>query len=153
MAAHVDNEVMIWAPFDLVWELANDVERWPQLFAGEYARAEVLERDGDRVRFRLTTARGPDGAVHTWESERWMDRARGTVQARRIDPGPFRYVHIFQSFTPVAAGTLLRWVQDFEVRPGAPFTDEQARRRIDEAARANLLQHRRVIEARASGAA
>ena len=32
----------------------NDIERWPELFT-EYASAEILERDGDTVRFRLTT--------------------------------------------------------------------------------------------------
>src|SRR5262249_40352051 len=147
MAAHVENEVLIGAPLDLVWDVANDIERWPELFAGEYARAEVLERADGRVRFRLTTTPGPDGAGHRWESERWMDRARGTVQARRIEPGPFRYVHIFQSFTTVIGGTRLRWVQDFEARPDAPFSDEQARRRIDAAARANLCRHREIIEA------
>src|SRR5215468_1612678 len=151
MSAHTDNEVVIEAPLNLVWEVANDIERWPELFAGEYARAEVLERDDDRVRFRLTTTPGPDGAVHRWESERWMDRARGTVQARRIEPGPFRYVHIFQSFTAVAGGTRLRWVQDFEARPDAPFSDEEARRRIDAGARGNLRRHKEVIEGLAAG--
>ena len=41
----------------------NDIERWPELFT-EYASAEILERDGDTVRFRLTTHPDPehDGA-------------------------------------------------------------------------------------------
>jgi aromatase len=150
MSAHTDNEVLIAAPLDLVWEVANDVERWPELFAGEYAAAEVLERDGDRVRFRLTTAPGPDGRSYTWVSERCLDRGRGTVSSRRIEPGPFRYVHLFQSFTAVADGTRLRWVQDFEARPEAPFTDEGMRRRIDAGAQANLRRHKEVIEALAA---
>ncbi|MCO8306936.1 polyketide cyclase, partial [Streptomyces sp. RKCA-744] len=33
MAGHTDNEVMIKAPFDLVWDMTNDLENWPQLFS------------------------------------------------------------------------------------------------------------------------
>ena len=33
MAAHTDNEVMINAPLDEVWERMNDVENWPNLFS------------------------------------------------------------------------------------------------------------------------
>jgi aromatase len=150
MSAHTDNEVVIAAPVELVWGVANDVERWPELFAGEYAAAEVLERSDDRLRFRLTTAPGPDGATYRWVSERCLDRARGTVSARRVEPGPFRYMHLFQSFTAVEGGTRLRWVQDFEARPDAPFTDEEMRRRIDAGARVNLRRHKDVIEALAA---
>jgi len=150
MSAHTDNEIVVAAPLALVWEVANDVERWPELFAGEYAAAVVLERDEERVRFRLTTAPGPDGRSYTWVSERYLDRARGTVSARRVEPGPFRYVHLFQSFTPVAGGTRLRWVQDFEARPDAPFTEAGMRRRIEAGARANLRRHKAVIEALAA---
>jgi aromatase len=153
MSAHTDNEVVIAAPLELVWEVANDVERWPELFAGEYAAAEVLERTDDRVRFRLTTAPGSGGATYQWVSERCLDRARGTVSARRLEPGPFRYVHLFQSFTAVEGGTRLRWVQDFEARPDAPFTDEEMRRRIDAGARVNLRRHREVIESLAAAGA
>jgi len=153
MSAHTDNEVVIAAPLPLVWEVANDVERWQELFAGEYAAAEVLERSDDRVRFRLTTEPGPDGAAHRWVSERFLDRGRGTVSARRVEPGPFRYVHLFQSFTAVEGGTRLRWVQDFEARPDARFTDEEMRRRIDAGARVNLRRHKEVIEALAAAGA
>lgn len=152
MSAHTDNEVVIAAPLRLVWDVANDVERWPELFAGEYAAAEVLERADDRVRFRLTTPPGPDGVTYRWVSERWPDRRLGTVSARRVEPGPFRYVHLFQSFTAVEGGTRLRWVQDFEARPDAPFTDEEMRRRIDAGARASLRRHKQVIEALAAAA-
>jgi aromatase len=150
MSAHTDNEIVIAAPLELVWEVANDVERWPGLFAGEYAAAEVLERSEDRVRFRLTTAPGPDGGTYRWVSERCLERRRGSVSARRVEPGPYRYMHIFHSFTAVAGGTRLRWVQDFEARPDAPFTDEGMRRRIDAASRVNLRRHKEVIEALAA---
>jgi aromatase len=150
MSAHTDNEIVIGAPLELVWEVANDVERWPELFAGEYAAAEVLERSEDRVRFRLTTPPGPDGSTYGWVSERCLDRRRGAVSARRVDPGPYRYMHIFHSFTATGGGTRLRWIQDFEARPDAPFTDEEMRRRIDAASQVNLRRHKEVIEALAA---
>jgi aromatase len=59
-------------------------------------------------------------------------------------------MHLFQSFTAVEGGTRLRWVQDFEARPDAPFTDEEMRRRIDTGARVNLRRHKEVIEALAA---
>lgn len=152
MSAHTDNEVVIAAPLELVWEVANDVERWPELFSGEYATAEVLERDENRVRFRLTTAPDADGQSHDWVSERCFDRQRRTVSARRVEPGPFRYMHLFNSFTAIDGGTRLRWVQDFETRPDAPFTDEEMRRRIDAGSRVNLRRHKVVIEAMADTA-
>jgi aromatase len=150
MSAHSDNAIVIEAPFDLVWRIANDVERWPELFAGEYAEAEVLERGDAYVRFRLTTAPGPNGQSHRWVSERHLDQERGTVNARRLEPGPFRYMHIFQSFTPVEGGVAVRWVQDFEARPDAPFTDAQMLEHINEGSTSNLRQHKRVIEAEAA---
>jgi aromatase len=152
MSAHTDNEIVIEAPPDLVWEVANDVERWPELFAGEYAAAEVLERDGERIRFRLSTPPGPDHRADRWVSERFLDRRRGAVSARRVDPGPYRYMHIFHSYTAVDGGTRLRWVQDFEARPDAPFTDDEMRRRIDAASQVNLRRHKEVIEALAAAA-
>ena len=49
-----DNAVVIDRPLDEVWERMNDVESWPQLFS-EYAKAEIMEREGNTVKFRLTT--------------------------------------------------------------------------------------------------
>ena len=53
MAGHTENEIVIDAPLDLVWEMTNDVASWPSLFS-EYASAEILERKDDSTRFRLT---------------------------------------------------------------------------------------------------
>ena len=71
---HVDNSVLIDADFDLVWDVTNDVEHWPELFT-EYASAEILERDGDTVRFRLTMHPDENGTAWSWVSERTLDRA------------------------------------------------------------------------------
>jgi aromatase len=55
-------------------------------------------------------------------------------------------MHIFQRFEPVDGGVRLRWVQDFEVRPGLPFTDAQFAERINGNSRIQLAEHKRFIE-------
>jgi len=58
VSGHSDNSIVINAPMDLVWDMTNDIESWPELFS-EYAAAEVLTRQGNTVTFRLTMR--PDG--------------------------------------------------------------------------------------------
>ncbi len=127
MAAHTDNSIDIDAPLEFVWERMIDVENWPNLFT-EYAGAEILKRDGDRIEFRLTTYPDPehDGQVWSWVSERTMDSAAHTTKSRRIETGPFEYMNIEWFFEEVDGVTRMRWVQDFSMKPGAPANDEDA---------------------------
>jgi aromatase len=125
--AHTDNEVVIAAPIDYVWDRMMDIESWPSLFS-EYAKAEVLERDGDYVKFRLTTHPDPeyDGQVWSWVSERQADPATRSSKSKRIETGPFEYMSIEWSFEEADGGTRMRWVQDFSMKPSAPADDETA---------------------------
>ena len=118
MAAHTDNAVVINAPRDFVWERMMDVESWPNLFT-EYAKAEVIEENGDTIQFRLTTHPDPeyDGQVWSWVSERAADPASYTSKSRRIETGPFEYMNIEWYFEEVDGGTKMRWVQDFSMKP------------------------------------
>jgi aromatase len=127
VAAHTDNEVVIDAPLDFVWKRMMDIESWPSLFS-EYAKAEVLEEQGNTVRFRLTTHPDPeyDGQVWSWVSERVADPATRSSTSRRIETGPFEYMSIEWYFEEVEGGTKMRWVQDFSMKPDAPADDEQA---------------------------
>jgi len=145
MAAHTDNEVVIAAPLDVVWEKMNDVEKWPDLFS-EYAKAEILEQEGDTVKFRLTTHPDPeyDGQVWTWVSERTVDPNSHTVKAHRIETGPFDHMDIEWSFEAADGGTKMRWVQDFSMKPEAPANDEQAQEYINK----NTLEQMSVIKER-----
>src|SRR6266700_1776237 len=125
MAAHTDNSVDIHAPLQLAWDMANDVESWATLFS-EYSKVEVLERQGDTVRFRLTMHPDENGKVWNWVSERTTDPKARTVRARRIETGPFQYMNIAWEFLPVDSGVRMRWVQDFTMKPTAPVNDETA---------------------------
>ena len=125
MAGHTENTIHIDAPIKLVWDMTNDVESWPDLFT-EYAKAEILERDGDTVTFRLTMHPDENGQVWSWVSERTMDPENYTTKSHRIETGPFEYMNIEWYFEPAEGGTKMRWVQDFSMKESAPANDEQA---------------------------
>ena len=127
MPGHTDNAVEIAAPLELVWDRMMDIESWPDLFS-EYAKAEVIEREGDRVVFRLTTHPDPeyDGQVWSWTSERVRDPDSYSSKSKRIETGPFEYMNIEWYFEEAGDGTRMRWVQDFSMKSTAPANDEQA---------------------------
>jgi aromatase len=116
---HVDNSVLINSDMELVWDVTNDVENWPDLFT-EYASAEIIERDGATVRFRLAMHPDENGKVWSWVSERTPDAAKRRVVARRVEPGPFEFMNIEWIYTAEPGGTRMRWIQDFRMRPDAP---------------------------------
>ncbi|MEK0099992.1 SRPBCC family protein [Streptomyces sp. NPDC056002] len=122
MSAHTENSVTIDAPLDLVWDITNDIENWPQLFS-EYASLEVLSREGDTTTFRLTMHPDDNGKVWSWVSERTVDRAKRTVRARRVETGPFAHMDIRWDYTETPEGTRMDWVQDFAMKPEAPVDD------------------------------
>jgi aromatase len=126
--------------------VANDIEAWPRLFLQKYREVEVLERDGNRVVFRVTTFPFEDGQTHTWVSERILDPAQHLVTARRLESGPFSYMHIFQEYVEADGGTRVRWVHDFEMKDGSPVTDGEMAERINRDAQRQLEHQRQIIE-------
>ncbi|MGH8907104.1 MAG: SRPBCC family protein [Egibacteraceae bacterium] len=122
MAGKTENSVVINAPLELVWDMTNDIESWPHLYS-EYASAEVLDREGDTVRFRLTMHPDANGTVWSWVSERTADLATRTVRAHRVETGPFEYMNIFWEYRPVDDGVEMRWFQDFHMKQTAPVDD------------------------------
>jgi aromatase len=153
MAAHTDNSVVIDAPLDFVWERMNDLESWPVLFS-EYAAVEILERDGDSVRFRLTTHPDPeyDGQVWSWVSERTVDPESHSSRSRRIETGPFEYMNIEWYFEDADGGTQMRWVQDFAMKPTAPAKDEQAEEYMNRNTKEQMAVIKQRLEEAAGGA-
>src|SRR5687768_2096938 len=112
MTGHTQNEITIAAPVDLVWDMTNDVANWPRLFS-EYATAEILSEEGNRVTFRLTMPPDENGKVWSWVSERETDRETLSVEARRVETGPFAYMNILWEYEKVPTGTRMTWTQDF----------------------------------------
>ena len=124
MAGHTDNEIIIEAPMELVWERTNDLASWPQLFS-EYASVDILERNGATVRFRLTMHPDEDGTVWSWVSERTPDPETRTVTAHRVETGLFEFMNIRWEYAEAEDGTgvRMRWIQDFHMKPAAPVDD------------------------------
>ena len=148
MAAHVDNEILIDAPMQLVWDMTNDIANWPNLYS-EYSAAEIIsERDGN-ILFRLSLHPDETGKVWSWVSSRTPDPQTRTVRSHRVETGVFKYMSIFWEYTQTEDGVLMRWVQDFEMKPGAPIDDEGMRARLDHNTHIQMALIRDKIEAAA----
>lgn len=129
--AEIDNSVVVDRPIDEVWRRMNELENWTNLFT-EYASVEILEREGDTVRFRLTMHPDENGHVWSWVSERTMYPDEFRTHSHRIETGPFDHMNIDWYFEPENGGTKMRWVQEFSVKPDAPMNDEQATNYLNE---------------------
>ena len=153
MAARTENAIVIGAPLEVVWSAMNEVENWPNLFT-EYASVEILAREGNRTRFRLTTHPDPEhcGHVWSWVSERTADPASHTSHAFRVETGPFEFMYIDWSFTAVAEGTEMRWVQRFSMKPSAPADDDGAADYINRNTRIQMQRIRERLETAARAA-
>lgn len=149
MTARTENEIIINAPLGLVWDMTNDVESWPTLFS-EYAKAEVLRRDQDTVRFRLTTHPEKDGTVWSWVSERTVDRGSRTVRARRIETGPLlEHMDIFWDYADTPDGVRMRWIQEFALKTTAPVNEADAIAHLNRETKVQMTRIKQVIEAAA----
>lgn len=123
MGKRTENEIVIDAPLDRVWDITNDVAGWPDLFT-EYATADILEEHGNTVRFRLAMHPDENGKVWSWVSERVMDPDNHSVKAYRVETGPFEYMNIWWYYEEIDGGTKMRWVQEFHMKPDAPVDDD-----------------------------
>jgi ribosome-associated toxin RatA of RatAB toxin-antitoxin module len=145
MAGHTDNSIVINASMNRVWVMTNDVASWPRLFS-EYADAEILREDGDTILFRLIKHPDENGKVWSWVSERTPDVATRTVTARRVEPGPFEYMHIRWTYEQVDGGVRMRWVQDFAMKPTAPIDDAGMTAQINANTVREMARIKQIIE-------
>ncbi|MEU3600356.1 SRPBCC family protein [Streptomyces sp. NPDC006798] len=148
MPGHTENEIIVAAPLDLVWDITNDLEHWPELFS-EYASVEILERSGDTTTFRLTMHPDENGKVWSWVSERTPDREARRVRARRVETGPFQHMDIVWEYSEVPGGTRLHWRQDFAMKPDAPVDDDWMTENINRNSKIQMALIRDKIEDRA----
>ncbi|GAA1991082.1 SRPBCC family protein [Catenulispora subtropica] len=150
MPGHTDNEIVIAAPVDVVWDITNDLENWPQLFS-EYSSVEVLRREGDSTTFRLTMHPDQNGTVWSWVSERDADRAALVVKARRVEPGPFEFMDIHWEYGEVPGGTRMRWIQDFAMKPTAPVDDAAMTDHINRNSKTQMALIKEKVEKQVEG--
>ncbi len=147
---HTRNSILINAPFQITFDVSNHIERWTELFGDEYVSADVLERNGNEITFRLT-----DDENKSWVSKRWLHPEHKFAIASRHDPMfPFTYMKILWLYVERDGGTEMIWMQDFEMDPGfTKFTDEQIEGFINEHSQHNMKIFKEVIEKEAAATA
>ncbi len=139
---HTCNSIIIDAPYDLVFNISNDIPRWTELFGSEYKRAEIISKEGDKITFRLT-----DDEDKSWVSWRLLVKDKYFTYSERQEPKfPFKYMKIIWLYTQKPEGVELAWIQHFEMDEKAKFTDEQVEGFINKHSKENLLIFKRIIE-------
>ena len=143
---HTCNSIAINAPYDLVFNISNDIPRWTELFGTEYKKAEILKKEANKITFRLT-----DDEDKSWVSWRLLYKDNFFTYSERYEPKfPFEYMKIIWLYTPKTNGIELTWIQHFKMDGKAKFTDEQVEGFINKHSQENLLIFKRVIEAQAA---
>jgi aromatase len=146
MACHTDNSILIDAPREFVFGLTNDLQVWTRMFT-EYERVEVVKPGDPCFEFRLTTRADDDGEVHTWLSERCVHREQFRTESHRIEPlVPFASMKIVWTYETDGDGTVLRFVQDFTIAAGLPYSDEQGEDFINANTRPELESIKAFVE-------
>ncbi|GLZ33839.1 polyketide cyclase [Lentzea sp. NBRC 105346] len=148
MSGHTDNSIVIDAPMDVVWDITNNVPGWPELFS-EYSAADVIEERGNTVRFRLALHPDENGKIWDWVSERTIDPVTRTVRSARVETGVFKYMSLFWEYTQTESGVRMRWVQDFEMKPGAPLDDAGMTERLNKNTAIQMALIKTKVEAAA----
>jgi len=139
---HTCNSIIINAPYDLVFDISNDIPRWTELFGGEYKKAEVVEKKDNKITFRLT-----DDEDKSWVSWRLLFKENCFAYAERHDPKfPFKYMKIVWLYIPKPEGVELVWIQHFEMDEKAKFNDEQVEGFINKHSKENLKIFKESIE-------
>ncbi len=121
----IQNSIIIEKPIEEVFNITNDIEQWPNLFT-EYAKSEILERNGSYIKFKLTTYPDDKGIQNSWISERFIDKKNWTITAKRLEPiYPFQYMDIEWTYKTVNGGTEMIWQQNFSMDCESGFIDEE----------------------------
>lgn len=142
----IENSVIVNADPRAVFDLTNDITRWPDIF-NEYAGARVISRaDEGRYTEIIFELSDPEGS--SWRSWRLLDHRTLTAVAERRDPlYPFAYMHLRWSYEPVPdGGTRMTWVQDFELDPRFDVPLPTVLERMNRHTRANQSSIKQRIE-------
>ncbi len=139
---HTCNSIVINAPYELIFDISNDIPRWTELFGEEYKKAEVVKKEANKITFRLT-----DDEDKSWVSWRLLFKENYFAYAERLEPKfPFKFMKIVWLYIPKPEGVELVWIQHFEMDEKAKFNDEQVEGFINKHSKENLIIFKNVIE-------
>ena len=139
--AHTVNSIVINASYDKVFDSSNDISRWKEFF-DEYTGSDVLEKEGNKIIFKLTHQNG-----NSWKSYRLLFKDDKFTYASKIEPMfPFEYMKIIWLYREVENGVEMTWIQDFKMDKTAKFTDSQVEEMINKHSQDNLKRFKDIIE-------
>lgn len=141
------HSVLISGQLDDIFTITNDLARWPELFE-EYQEARILSHSEHdrfiRLDFELQNAEG-----QRWRSWRLLDLQKHEAIAQRQDPlYPFLYMHLTWRYEQLEEHVQMTWIQDFEIDPTAPFSNEQALKNMLTHMAKNQAHFKEILEAR-----
>jgi len=143
---HTCNQIIIKASYDRVFDISNDIPRWTELFGGEYTKAEIIKKEGNKITFQLT-----DNEGNSWQSFRILDKQHHFAYAEKKEPiFPFKYMKIIWLYTELKEGVLMTWIQHFEMDTKAKYNDQEVEGFINKHSQDNLLIFKQVIERQAT---
>jgi len=143
---HTVNSIIINAPYEKIFDISNDIERWTELFGGEYKEATVEKKEGNKITFKLMDDEG-----RTWKSWRLLFKDKNFAYAEREEPKfPFRFMKIVWLYIPRPNGVEMVWIQHFEMDEKAKFNDEQVEGFINKHSKDNLKIFKEAIEKEAN---
>jgi len=146
LMGHTCNSIIINAPYDLIFDISNDIPRWTELFGTEYKKAEIVKKEGNKITFKLT-----DDEDKSWQSWRLLLKDKYLAYAEREEPKfPFKYMKIIWLYTPKPDSVELTWIQHFEMDDKAKFNDEQVEGFINKHSKDNLKIFKDAIEREAN---
>lgn len=137
----ITRSIIVDAPVGLTFDISNRVDQWPDMIP-EYLKAEVLQREGRKIWFRLTNK---DQA--SWVSWRMLYPPY-IAYAERYEPlAPFAFNHITWVYQPLPGNrTQMTWDMCFELTDERKPDEEPLRHRMAEHTEANQEALRRYIE-------
>jgi aromatase len=153
---HTCNSIVINAPYELIFDISNDIPLWTKLFGSEYKKAEIVKKEGNKITFKLT-----DDEDKSWQSWRLLLKDKYLAYAEREEPKfPFKYMKIIWLYTPKQDGMALAnggqttafgpvqltWIQHFEMDDKAKFNDQQVEGFINKHSQDNLKIFKDFIE-------
>lgn len=111
--------IAVAAPPEVVYRLARDVSRWPELLP-HYRSVSIEARKGSHVVARMVATRrfGPIALPVTWRAEQWPDGSDPKDLRLRFRHlrGVTRGMEVTWHIRPLGGGTLVTIDHDF-VRP------------------------------------
>lgn len=132
---------------DEVFAIINDIPHWTELYTN-IAAAKVIsfEREGRFAKIVFELTNKEEG--RTWQAWRMLDYKERTSMSRRDAPSfPYVFHHLTWLCKPAEGGTLMVWMDDFEMDPHAPIKNEAALQPMLEHMAEAQENFKKVIEA------